>query len=424
MKYLEGPFAPVDTEITAYDLPVTGSIPAELDGRYVRNGPNPLKPADPATHIWGVGNGMVHGVRLRDGKAEWYRNRFVHGPGFAPMVHVIEHGRQTFAMAEGGVAPALLDHELNTVGPAELGATAEGFTAGAHAKHDPRTGELHSLAYVPGRDFVQYIVTDAQGATASAVTIPMSRTPFLHDFALTATRVVLWDTPLGFDGMDVRWQPELPTRVGVMSRAGGAVRWHAIDPVHVSHTLNAYDDGDAVVVDLVTAQGPFDAADPGAIHPTLDRWTVTGDKLHQQRIDDRPQDFPRVNDAFAAHPHRYGYSSATALYGIPFAPEGTPSDGVFTNALVKHDIWRATSEVHAFGPDEAVGEAAFAAVGPGEDEGYLLAYVHNPERGAADLVVLAAQDFTGEPVARVHLPARVPLGLHGNWIPEHPPVAA
>ncbi|MGK8486346.1 carotenoid oxygenase family protein [Nocardia asiatica] len=419
MRYLEGHFAPVEVEVTAYDLPVTGRSPAELTGRYVRNGPNPVAVEDPGTHIWGMGQGMVHGVRLRDGRAEWYRNRFVRVPGFAPMVHVIEHAGKTVALAEGGLPPALLDDELNTVGFCELGATAQGFTAGAHSKRDPRTGQLHSLSYMPGRDFVQYIVTSAAGAVVDTVSIPMARTPFLHDFALTGEHVVLWDTPLRFDGFDCRWLPDHPTRVGVMPRAGGEVRWHDIDPVHVSHTLNAYDDGDAVVVDLVTAQGPFHPADPGAIHPVLDRWTITADKIHQQRVDDRPQDFPRVNDAFTARPHRFGYSVATALYGIPFAPDSTAPDEVFTNVLVKHDYQRGTAEAHAFGPGEAVGEAVFAAAGPGEDEGYLLTYVHDPRRDAADLVVLAAQDFTGEPVARIHLPVRVPLGLHGNWLPDH-----
>src|SRR5687768_9710441 len=75
MRYLEGCFAPVAEEVTAYDLPVTGRIPAELNGRYLRNGPNPLGVEDPAVHVWGMGQGMVHGVRLRDGRAEWYRNR-------------------------------------------------------------------------------------------------------------------------------------------------------------------------------------------------------------------------------------------------------------------------------------------------------------------------------------------------------------
>jgi carotenoid cleavage dioxygenase-like enzyme len=53
-----------------------------------------------------------------------------------------------------------------------------------------------------------------------------------------------------------------------------------------------------------------------------------------------------------------------------------------------------------------------------EDDGYVMAFVHNPDRGSSDLVILAAQDFLGEPVATVHLPARIPLGFLGSWIPD------
>lgn len=418
MRYLEGAFAPVTEEVTAYDLPVTGRIPAELNGRYLRNGPNALGVEDPVVHIWGMGQGMVHGVRLRDGRAEWYRNRFVRTPGYAPMVHVFEHARRVFAFAEGGLPAAELDDELNTIGICAVGATSEGFSAGAHSKHDPLTGELHSLSYMPGRDVVQHIVTDPTGTVVGTTSIAMTRTPFMHDFALTEKHVVLWDTPLGFDGFECRWLQGHPTRVGVMARTGGDVRWHDIDPVHVSHTLNAYDDGDSVVVDVVTAEGPFDPAAPGAIRPVLDRWTIWPDRIEQRRLDDRPQDFPRVNESRLTRPYRFGYSAATALYGTPFAAEGAPADGTFSNALVKHDLEQGSTEVHVFGNDEAVGEAVFATAGYGEDEGYLLTYAHNPERGASDLVIIAAQDFTAEPVARVHLPVRVPLGLHGSWLPD------
>ena len=75
--YLAGAYAPVLEEVTARDLAVTGSLPVELDGRYLRNGPNPATPPDPAHYHWFTGDGMVHGIRLRDGKAVWYRNRWV-----------------------------------------------------------------------------------------------------------------------------------------------------------------------------------------------------------------------------------------------------------------------------------------------------------------------------------------------------------
>ena len=62
--FLDGNFAPVSEEVTAFDLPVTGTIPAELTGRLLRIGPNPVTPPDPATYHWFVGNGMVHGLRI------------------------------------------------------------------------------------------------------------------------------------------------------------------------------------------------------------------------------------------------------------------------------------------------------------------------------------------------------------------------
>ena len=76
-RYLEGNFAPVTEEITAFDLPVIGELPSDLEGRYLRNGPNPVRAVAPDTHHWFMGDGMVHGVRLRGGRAEWYRNRYV-----------------------------------------------------------------------------------------------------------------------------------------------------------------------------------------------------------------------------------------------------------------------------------------------------------------------------------------------------------
>src|ERR1700749_2947799 len=75
--YLRGFRQPVRPEVTAPDLHVTGHIPEYLDGRYLRNGPNPAAEVDPATYHWFTGDGMVHGVALRDGKACWYRNRWV-----------------------------------------------------------------------------------------------------------------------------------------------------------------------------------------------------------------------------------------------------------------------------------------------------------------------------------------------------------
>ncbi|MBU6241598.1 MAG: carotenoid oxygenase family protein, partial [Acidobacteria bacterium] len=134
-RYLVGNYAPVVDEVTAFDLPVIGELPKDLSGRYMRNGPNPLGPVDPATHHWFLGDGMVHGIRLRDGKAEWYRNRYVgssrlseargvadipgrnwNGSPSGPNTNVGGFAGTTWAMVEAGGCPVELTYELETVG--------------------------------------------------------------------------------------------------------------------------------------------------------------------------------------------------------------------------------------------------------------------------------------------------------------------
>jgi carotenoid cleavage dioxygenase-like enzyme len=101
-------------------------------------------------------------------------------------------------------------------------------------------------------------------------------------------------------------------------------------------------------------------------------------------------------------------------------PNDTFQDGAFADALLKHDLAAGTVEAHRFARDAAVGEAVFAPSAPeaAEDDGYVMAFVHDPDRGAADLVILSAQDFAGVPVARIHLPVRIPRGFHGSWIAD------
>src|SRR5690606_14711824 len=161
-RYLTGNFAPVTVERTETELPVVGSIPPELCGRYLRNGPNPIGETDRATHHWFVGTGMVHGVRLDGGRAHWYRNRWIRcrevnaalgepaGPAEPPYgnnTHVIGHAGRTWAIVEAGSPPVELGYELETVGVNPFFGTLPGGVFTAHPKSDPDTGELHAVVY-------------------------------------------------------------------------------------------------------------------------------------------------------------------------------------------------------------------------------------------------------------------------------------
>jgi carotenoid cleavage dioxygenase-like enzyme len=449
-RFLQGSFAPAAEEITAFDLPVTGTVPAELTGRYLRNGPNPMGLDDPDYH-WFLGAGMVHGVRLRDGRAEWYRNRWVRskkvaaargedwpaGPvhdnmDFAANTHIIGHGGRTLATVEAGPLPYELTYELDTVGPCDFGGTLPGGFA-AHTKIDHQTGELHAIAYYWAWDHVQHVIVDPAGSVRQATDIPVSDGPMMHDFALTGKYVVLLDLPVTFSltaaaaGRELPyvWNGEHQARVGLLPRSGGDVRWFGVDPCWVFHCLNAYDDeGGRVVVDLCQYNDSFDVSTLWAAHGpvTLDRWTIdpAAGTVTQQRLDDRGQEFPRVDDRVISRPHRYGYSAVIGEVTRAITASGDFGDDAFSNAILRHDLVAGTVQAREFGRDATVGEAVFAPSAPdaAEDDGYILAFVHNPDRGASDLVILAARDFLGDAVATVHLPARVPLGFHGSWIAD------
>jgi carotenoid cleavage dioxygenase-like enzyme len=451
-RFLEGSFAPVAEEVTAFDLPVTGRVPAGLSGRYLRNGPNPLGLEDPGYH-WFIGAGMVHGVRLRDGRAEWYRNRWVRsqqvaktlgeewsaGPvhaddDFPANTHVIGHAGRTLATVEAGALPYELTPELGTAGPCDFGGTLPGGFA-AHTKLDPRTGELHAIAYYWAWDYVQHVVISRDGYVTRTTNIAVPDGPMMHDFALTEKYVVLFDLPVTFSlagasaglKLPYTWNPAHQARVGLLARDGSPaqVRWFEVEPCWVFHTLNAYDDQDGrVVVDVVQYAGAYDVSAMSGNGPiTLDRWTLdpAAARVTGRRLDDRLQEFPRVDERVLSRPHRYGYSAVIGeVNQALISQSGDFADQAFANTLLKHDLARGTAEAHEFGSGATAGEAVFVPATPTapEDDGYVMAFVHNPDRGAADLVILTAQDFRGEPVARVHLPARIPLGFHGNWIPD------
>jgi carotenoid cleavage dioxygenase len=412
-----------------------------LNGRYLRNGPNPATPQDPARYHWFVGDGMVHGLRLRDGKAEWYRNRWVrssrvaealgepepagevHGGMDTANTNVIGHAGRTFAIVEAGARPVELGYELETIGRCDLdGTLPNGYTA--HPKRDPETDELFAASYhwaIPG---IQYTVVDRDGRVRKLETIDVPDGPMVHDMSITATRAVFYDLPVTFSMDAVMtsmlpyvWNDDHPARVGVMPREGSAddVRWFEVEPCYVFHPLNAYDDGDRVVLDVVRHPAMFrnDRRGPNEGTPTLWRWTVDpgAGVVKEEQLDDRAIEFPRVDERVVGRPHRYGWA-ATLHDGDDLGFDGS--------RVARYDLQTGACETHDFGPGRTTGEAVFVPSGDGaaEDDGWVMSLVHDASTDRSELVVLPAADPGAEPVARVLLPVRVPVGFHGNWIPD------
>ena len=430
--YLGGNFAPVAEEVTAFDLPVTGEIPADLEGRWLRNGPNPDGAVQESTHHWFLGQGMVHGVRLRGGRAEWYRNRYVAPPSdreagvFGANTNVGGFAGTTWAMVEGGGSPFEMGDELEPLGANRFFGSLEGPFS-AHPKYDPATGELHAMTYQwPDLvDHVNYTVVGSDGRVTKTLAIPVPDMPMIHDISLTEKYAIVYDLSVTVD-LDVfvagypfpfSWNPDRAGRVGLLPRDGTAddIVWCDVDPCYVFHPLNAYDAPDGTVVvdvcrydDMMVNDrlGPF-TENP----PTFDRWVIdpVTRTVRETRIDDMPQEFPRHDPRVGLREHRFGYTSQIKQKQVDLH-----------GSINKHDLVTGGVERHEFGFGRGGAEPVVVpkADRSEEDAAWILTVVYDATTDSSELHVLDAEDITAPAVAEIALPQRVPFGFHGNWVAD------
>ncbi len=444
-RYVAGNLGPVDKELTLDEsrLTVTGTLPPQLIGRYLRNGPNPAQPIDTDKHHWFIGDGMVHGVRLDAGRATWYRNRYTRTPstsaalGEAPLTHAIREGRpttvantnvighagRTFAIVEAGGAPCELTYELDTIGCTDFDGTLPAAFS-AHPKRDPATNRLHTVGYHWAQGpMVQYIVMDPSAAIefVQDIEIPSGANPMMHELSITATRAVLYDLPCVFDidsamngvRLPYRWKPELGARVGLLPLNGGDVIWCDLDePCYVFHSYTAFDGPDGqVIMDCVVHPRMFhsDVHGPDEGIPTTQRWTIDPNTrtVKREPLHDVPSEFPRVDERLVGRQARYGLS-----VGIGKGWDHGP--------LVRTDFVTGAVQTISHGPGRGTMETVFIprTDQSAEDDGWLMSMVHDANTQQTDLVLLDAGEPSSAPVATVHIPARVPYGFHGNWVPD------
>ncbi|MFG1928729.1 carotenoid oxygenase family protein [Cryptosporangium sp. NPDC048952] len=441
VPYISGHYTPATDETSATDLPVRGAIPPELEGRYIRNGHNP-KPGVVPTH-WFRGSGMLHGVRLSGGRAEWYRNRWVHTPAFeddAPLfrpdgsmdlaasaaaTHIIEFGGRLLALQEANL-PWQVSPGLDTVGVFDFsGGLKTPMTA--HTKEDPITGELHFLCYSPFPPHLIYYTASPAGQITRADVIHSAGPSLMHDFAITTDHVIFFDLPVTFDaaeqsGIPYRWNDDYPARMGVMPRTGPAdVQWFDVNPGALLHSTNAHVGTDGRIVvdgpryDRTAWEStwkwwvgvPGYSTVPGT-GMTAYRWTLdpaTG-KAAEEATDDLVTEFPTIDNRFVGLPNRHSYALAF------------PGSGRSDWGIVKYDNETGARSAFDLGPDRLPGEPYFVPTddGTADDHGYLMSIVSDLGSNSSELLVLDASDL--REVAAVELPRRVPAGIHGSWIPD------
>lgn len=450
--YVQGLFAPVAAEVTARDLPVIGEIPRDLRGAYFRNGPNPKAPPK-GMHHWFDGEGMIHGVWFEDGRAR-YANRYIRTGDFLaeqngaePMPGIFErardvagrptvykdnantdivvHNGRLLALWYISGQPVALDLEtLETVRTETFGDKLP-KNVSAHSKVDPFTGEMVFFDYALYEPTMSYGTVSAGGRLTQfqEIDLPGPRLP--HDMGLTENYVILHDLPVIFSESAIRnrmWQIHVanqPTRFGVAPRRGGAVKWFEFPTCYIYHVINAWEEGDEVVMAACKMVPNGFAPDPANYGPYAPMVTVLALRAQpflwrmnmktgagtETQIDDALSEFPVVNLDYTGHKSRWSYHVVM-------------DDHVLQrySALRKYDLTKGRYQQHDFARGVYGSEPAFAPRegGSGEDDGYVVTFTTDSE-GRSEAQVLDARNFAGAPIARVQLPQRVPAGFHGTW---------
>ncbi len=462
--YRSGAWRPQVHEWDAEPELVEGEVPADLDGMYLRNTENPLHP--PLTHYHPFdGDGLLHLVEFRDGRVA-YRNRFVRTDGLvaeteaqqslwagfieSPDVAVGEGGwgirgrmkdaSSTDVVVHRGEALSsfywcgdLYRIDLSTghtVGKQTWGGAIPDWGVSAHTRVDPHTGNLLFFSFSKEAPHLRYGEVGPDGDVVHLVDVPLPGPRLPHDMAFTEHYAILNDLPLYWraDLLEAGahipvFDRELPSRFAIVPRPGvaGGIRWFEADPTYVLHWVNAYEDGDTIVLDgffqgcpLPSTKGATSFEDAvfrgiglDLLEARLHRWRfdLTTGRTTEEDLSDRVTEFGMIDPGRATTAHRYVH-----------APTGAPGRFLF-DGLVKHDLVAGTESHLAFG-DGVYGSEPQVVLRPGataEDDGYLITLTTDLNDDASYCLVLDAADPTAGPVAKLRLPERISSGTHSHW---------
>jgi carotenoid cleavage dioxygenase-like enzyme len=464
--YRTGPWRPQTTEWNADDLTVVeGQVPDDLDGVYLRNTENPLHPALKFYHPFD-GDGMVHVVGFRDGKA-FYRNRFVKtdafaeendagGPLWPGLAEPIQLAKRDYGWGARTLMKdasstdvivhrgfALTSHYQcgdlyrvdpfsgETVGKADWGGRfPSDWGVSAHPKVDDRTGELLFFSYSKEAPYMRYGVVDADDNLVHLTDVPLPGPRLPHDMAFTENYAILNDFPLFWDpklleaGIHLPgFHRDMPSRFAVIPRRGGAhdIRWFEADPTFVLHWVNAYEEGDEIVLDGFFEGDPnpvdtltgnkykkaFRYLALDGLQTRLHRWRfnlVTG-QTREEQLSDSVTEFGMINGGYAGGKYRYTYAAT-----------GKPGWFLF-DGLVKHDVKTGIEERFAFDDGVFGSETAMAprVASRTEDDGYLVTLITDMDADASYCLLFDAARVADGPVCKLALPERISSGTHSTW---------
>ncbi|KAF3341266.1 9-cis-epoxycarotenoid dioxygenase [Carex littledalei] len=470
---ISGNYAPVRETPPHHNLPVSGQIPSVINGVYVRNGANPYFDPSAGHHLFD-GDGMIHAVHLKDGKAS-YACRFTetkrlvqersigrpvfpkaigelhghsgiarlllffaraalgvinatHGIGVAN-AGLIYFNRRLLAMSEDDVpyqVSVTQNGDLKTVGRYDFSGQLKS-TMIAHPKLDPVTKEMFALSYdVIKKPYLKYFYFSPNGEKSSDVEIPIDGPTMMHDFAITENYVIIPDQQVVFKmpellrgGSPVVYDKNKTARFGILpkyAKNAHGIKWVEVENCFCFHLWNAWEDactGEIVVIGscMTPPDSIFNESDE-CLNSVLSEIRLNPSTGKSTRT---PILAPseQVNlEAGMVNKNLLGRKTQFAYLAIT---EPWPK----VSGFAKVDLFTGKIEKFIYGDNRYGGEPYFVPKDPchkgnDEDEGYVLCFVHDETTCQSELLIVNAANM--RPEASIRLPSRVPYGFHGTFI--------
>lgn len=470
-----GFFAPMRFEADIEDCIVDGEIPAAIHGTFYRSAADrrfpPLYPHDTPYNA----DGAVDMFRFYGGHVDFrsryvrtpryiaerkahralfglYRNRLTSDPSVRDFSHntanttPMVHGDLLFCMKEDSPPTAVDPHTLQTIGEWDFNGAMTAKTFTAHPEQDPVTGELIAFAYEASGDCsddLAVYIFDKDGKQTKEIRFRTPVVSMMHDMAITATHIILPTTAMitsqeRLQRGELHWayDKNVPAYVAIIPRNGdaGDVRWFKgnTNQQMLIHTTNARTEGNKIILDAPVAAGNFhpyfpnldgSPIDPGAYAPTLRRWTFdldsASDTWDEEILFDgmKVTSFVRMDDRYLTKAFRYSFMLMSDP-SLPVAGEFADTLAVrVSNAIYRFDHVSGTIAKYSAGDAHGMSEPQFIprSRNAAEGDGWLIAAVNNFREMKSEVVIVDALDFAAGAIARIKLPFRLHMQVHGYW---------
>ena len=463
-SYAQG-FTSQPNEINMDELPITGQLPAWLNGTLIRNGPGQFEVGKTPIPHWFDGLAQLHRFTFADGRVS-YGNRFIRSNayfkdnetgkinyrGFAmdpcrtmfqkafatffptepannTVVNITRLEDEFIAMTEFPLTVRFAPQTLETLGVLDYNdkLTAQTATAHPHYDFERRVGLNYMLRIGRKNEYQLYTLTSKKRTKIAS--IPVKSPSYIHSFAMTTRYLMIADYSFRLKNLlalafgdkpfiqNFEWDNTQDSRFLVVDmHTGELVADIPTDAFFAFHHINAYQADDNTLIVDISAYDDTQLIDQLYINALLHddypqvgqfrRYTLPlrGGRATYQVLSDESIELPRINyKANNGRDYQFAYGASVQ--------QGSQD---FLNQIVKVDVKnRQTWVWHEAGcyPSEPVFVPAPSA--QSEDDGVLLVVVLDSQNANSFLLILDAHTMTE--LGRVIVPQHIPFGFHGSF---------